>query len=58
MPALVRDQRPQGAPRPWILREEILRAFLLELGHQKAMTHVGALKTVEKGRQRPSEMCQ
>ena len=43
MPALVRDQRLQGAPRPWILREEVLRAALLEVGHQEARARVGAL---------------
>ena len=58
MSALLPDRRLQGALPPWILREEILRAALLEVEHQKARAHVGELKTVEKGRQRPSEMRQ
>ena len=58
MSALLPDRRLQGAPRLWILREEILRAALLEVEHQKARAHVGALKTVEKSRQRPSDMRQ
>ena len=58
VPALVPDRQLQGAPRLWILREEILRAALLEVEHQKARAHVGELTTVEKGRQRPSEMRQ
>ena len=43
VPALVRDRRPQGVPHPWILREEILRAALLEVGHREARARVGAL---------------
>ena len=34
VPALVPDRQLQGAPRPWILREEILRAALLEVDRQ------------------------
>ena len=38
------DRRLQGAPRPWILREEFPRAALLEVDHQEARAREGALQ--------------
>ena len=43
VPTLIPDGRLQGAPRPWILRDEVLRAALLEVDHQEARARVGAL---------------
>lgn len=42
VPALVPDRQLQGAPRLWILREEILRAALLKVDHKEARARVGA----------------
>ena len=56
VPALVPDRRLQGAPRPWILREEFPRAALLEVDHQEARAREGALQMMEKSCQRTPEM--
>ena len=43
VPALARDRSLQGAPRPSILREQLLRAALLDVDHQKDSEPVGVL---------------
>lgn len=42
-PALFLDRHLQGAPRPWILWEEVLRAALLKVDHQEVKARMGAL---------------